>query len=298
MSAHPLVEAFYSRIWNSGDEQIDTLLTEDFSFRGSLGAETRGRAAFLEYVRSVRGSLADYRCEILTCVVELPRAFARMRFSGVHFAQFRGFAPTGRRVHWEGAALFTFRENAICDLWVLGDLVGLDEQLRAQWMDEQRDQPRLVLSRFAFLVGRWRCEARVKRTDGEWQALHATWVGRYILDGRAIADEYRMTGPDGETIVLGVNLRAYDPVRKVWNMKWLNALAGTWIDLGPEELGGVKFQDDSIVYVFREPVADHAFTRATYTNVSADRFTWRGEKSDDGRVWSEFMVAEAYRVEP
>jgi len=78
-------------------------------------------------------------------------------------------------------------------------------------------------------------------------------------------------------------------------MKWLNAMTGTWADLGPEELGGVRFDGKSIIYVFKEPVAEHAYTRATYTNISGTHFTWRGEKSDDGRAWSEFMVVEAYR---
>jgi len=130
MSTHPLVEQFYSRIWNSGDENVNSLLADDFCFRGSLGTAAHGHSEFLNYVRSVRGSLANYNCEILDCVTELPRSFARMRFSGIHVALFRGFAPTGRPVHWNGAALFTFRNNAICDLWVLGDLVGLDEVLR------------------------------------------------------------------------------------------------------------------------------------------------------------------------
>jgi hypothetical protein len=96
--------------------------------------------------------------------------------------------------------------------------------------------------------------------------------------------------------VLGMNLRAYDPARQIWNIKWLNALAGTWVDLGSEELGGVRFDGESISYAFKEPVADHAFTRATYTNISQTHFTWRGEKSDDGKAWSEFMVVEAYRI--
>jgi predicted ester cyclase len=130
MSVHPLVESFYSRIWNSGDERVEALLTEDISFRGSLGNAMRGRPAFLEYVRSVRGSLASYHCEIVTCVTEPPRAFARMRFSGLHVAPFRGFAPTGKPVRWEGAALFTFRDGAISEVWVLGDLAGLDQMLR------------------------------------------------------------------------------------------------------------------------------------------------------------------------
>jgi hypothetical protein len=149
-----------------------------------------------------------------------------------------------------------------------------------------------ALSRFAFLIGRRRCEASVRSSNGEWQTLQATWLGRFILDGYAIADEYRMTDSSGDLIVLGMNLRTYDATRQTWNIKWLNALAGTWVDLGPEELGGVTFDGQSIIYAFKEPVAAHAYTRATYTNISKKHFTWRGEKSDDGKTWSEFMVVE------
>jgi hypothetical protein len=102
------------------------------------------------------------------------------------------------------------------------------------------------LAQFAFLVGKWRCVARVKSAD-EWQMFAGTWIGRFILDGYVIEDEYRMTAPAGALIVLGINLRAYDAVKKTWNIKWLDALAGTWTDLGPEELGGVAFDGRSIV---------------------------------------------------
>jgi hypothetical protein len=153
-----------------------------------------------------------------------------------------------------------------------------------------------ALSRFAFLIGRWRCEAKVKSDRGEWQTFPAAWVGRFILDGHVIADEYRMTSPAGDLIVLGMNFRVYDAARQAWNIEWLDALAGTWLDLGAEEFGGIRFGDRSIVYSFREPVAAHAFTRATYTNISETHFTWRGERSEDGKAWSEFMIVEADRI--
>ena len=151
------------------------------------------------------------------------------------------------------------------------------------------------LERFAFLIGRWRCDARVRSDEGEWQSFTADWVGRFILDGYAVADEYRMTRPSGELIVLGVNLRTYDAASGTWNLRWLNALAGTWTDLASPELGGVRFDGRSVVYAFKEPVGDHAYTRATYTNISGDSFTWKGEKSDDGKAWTDFMVVEALR---
>jgi hypothetical protein len=144
------------------------------------------------------------------------------------------------------------------------------------------------LSRFSFLIGNWRFEAKVRVADGQWHSFKGTWLGRYILDGYAIADEYRMTDLSGKLIVLGLNLRAYDASKQIWNIKWLNALTGTWMNLAPSELGGVKFNGQSITYAFKElaPVdAAHAYTRATYTSISNTHFTWRGEKSDDGNAW-------------
>jgi steroid delta-isomerase-like uncharacterized protein len=131
MSIPRLVSAFYERIWNPGDlAAAEELLSEDFLFRGSLGSERRGTAEFCDYVRSVRNALSNYRCEILECVAENNSAFAKMRFSGVHTAEFRGYSPTELPIHWLGAALFRFEENAIAELWVLGDLAGLDALLQ------------------------------------------------------------------------------------------------------------------------------------------------------------------------
>jgi steroid delta-isomerase-like uncharacterized protein len=131
MSTPHLVEAFYARIWNKGDlAAVSELVTEEFCFRGSLGPEMCGRGAFVEYARSVRSALAEYHCEILDCLTEENKAFAKMRFSGVHVAPFRGYQPTQKRVHWLGAALFHFDSGFISELWVLGDLAGLDAVLQ------------------------------------------------------------------------------------------------------------------------------------------------------------------------
>jgi hypothetical protein len=153
------------------------------------------------------------------------------------------------------------------------------------------------LSKFAFLIGRFQCRAKVRLDSGDWQPFDATWEGRWILDGWAIADEYRMTDSSGKLIVLGMNFRTFDSARKRWNLKWLDALSGGWVDLGPEKLGGVQIEGNSVRYVFEEPMAAHPYTRATYTRVSDTHFTWRGERSDDLETWSEFMVLDAHRAD-
>ena len=154
------------------------------------------------------------------------------------------------------------------------------------------------LSQFAFLIGNWNFEAKVKTADGQWTRFKGTWRGRYILDGYAISDEYRMTDLSGKLVVLGLNLRTYDASKQTWNIKWLNALTGTWMNLAPSELGGVRSDGQSMIYAFKEmaPVdSTQAYTRATYTKVSETHFTWRGDKSPDGNAWSEFMVVECHR---
>jgi hypothetical protein len=153
------------------------------------------------------------------------------------------------------------------------------------------------LSQFAFLIGNWTFEAKVKM-EAQSRPFKGTWRGRYILDGYAISDEYRMTDLSGKLIVLGLNLRSYDVSKQSWNIKWLNALTGTWMDLAPSELGGVTSDGHSMIYAFKEMApldTAHAYTRVTYTRVSEMHFTWRGEKSADGIAWSEFMVVECHR---
>jgi hypothetical protein len=166
-----------------------------------------------------------------------------------------------------------------------------------QRLDQPNPNAPAELSRFAFLIGQWRFDARFKSANAEWQAFHGTWLGYYILDGYAIADEYRMLGSSGEPIVLGMNFRVYDSARQLWNIKWLNALDGTWTDLTSEQFGGARFDGQSVTYAFKaERGAQWPFTRATYTNISKSHFTWRGEKSDDAKTWTEFMVVECNRT--
>jgi hypothetical protein len=60
-------------------------------------------------------------------------------------------------------------------------------------------------------------------------------------------------------------------------------------------LSGVQFDGASVSYRFKEPMVGYTLTRATYTNISERHFTWKGEGSDDGSTWTEFMVVECER---
>ncbi|MFS1522494.1 ester cyclase [Microbulbifer sp. 2304DJ12-6] len=125
------VRRFYEEIWNMNNKAIiSSVLLESFTFRGSLGQETQGYRGFLEYVDSVHNALGDYRCTINEIVSEGKQVFAKVTFCGIHRGELMGFFPTQHIVSWVGCALFTFQGNRISDAWILGDLQGLETQLR------------------------------------------------------------------------------------------------------------------------------------------------------------------------
>jgi len=127
-----LVRLFYDEMWNKADKsRIPEIFHPDFSFRGSLGPVLVGHEQFGGYVDDVVRALPDFHCEILEMTEEAERVVARMRFSGTHRDSLLGFPASGLRVAWAGSAHFRFRDGLVEDLWVLGDVHGLLQQLEA-----------------------------------------------------------------------------------------------------------------------------------------------------------------------
>lgn len=127
-----LVERFYHEVWNRADEGVAReILGPHFQFRASLGPRTTGPEGFIAYMRSIHAALDEYTCVIEDIIENGPQAAARMRFGGIHRGVLFGIPATGNAVMWSGAAFFTSDGRQIVDLWVLGDVDGLKQQLGA-----------------------------------------------------------------------------------------------------------------------------------------------------------------------
>jgi len=125
-----LVRRFYHDLWNRWDDEgVEELLHEDFTFRGSLGTETRGRDEWRSYRDAVRAGSSDFHNEILDLVADGDRAAAKLRYTGSHTGPLAGLPATGRRFSYAGAAFFTGDARQLTSAWVLGDLTALREQL-------------------------------------------------------------------------------------------------------------------------------------------------------------------------
>jgi predicted ester cyclase len=125
------VRVFYKEMWDHADKTlIPAIFHPGFTFRGSLGPRLVGYDEFAGYVDWVTGALGQYTTDILMLIEEGNRVSGRMRFHGIHRKEMFGVPPSGRHVWWTGMPIFTFEGAKVRDLYVLGDIHGLIEQLK------------------------------------------------------------------------------------------------------------------------------------------------------------------------
>ncbi len=125
-----LIGRFYNDMWNRFDKSVFVdILHPEIQFQGSLGQTKVGFAEFGDYVDYIQAFASDFHNEVLSTITEGDSTFARLSYTGTHQGEVFGLAPTGKRFEYAGAAVFTFSEGLIRDVWVLGDIHGLTQQL-------------------------------------------------------------------------------------------------------------------------------------------------------------------------
>ena len=143
------------------------------------------------------------------------------------------------------------------------------------------------LRAFSFLVGKWEGKGKTRLENGTFAEYPVTWIGRYILNGTAIADEVRAPAPDGSPW-LGISLRQYDRASKTWIIEFLN-VTGSFIrkQVNPVS-GSVAVTGQDVVVASESPGMK---IREHYLVPDHTHFTYRLDVSrDGGKVWSEGQI--------
>jgi Protein of unknown function (DUF1579) len=139
------------------------------------------------------------------------------------------------------------------------------------------------LEAFSFLIGKWEGVGKTKLADGKSAEFAVSWIGRYILDGTVIADEFHSQAPDGSPY-LGISLRQYDASKKAWVVEYLN-VSNSFLRRQVSATSGSVRADGKTVVVISE--APDTWSRETYRVESHDRFTYSIDLStDSGRSWN------------
>lgn len=128
------VQTLVRRFWNEAIGRWDQaaareLVTDDFSWRGSLGTTSSGLDGLLQYALAARAALPDLSVTLDESAATEDQLWARLTFRGTHQGLLLGVPATGRRVAYVGMAVHDVRDAQLTRVWVVGDTLDLQRQL-------------------------------------------------------------------------------------------------------------------------------------------------------------------------
>ncbi len=119
-------------VWNEGDAALaGEIFAEDVVVHDiPLGATYEGLDAFTDWMSGTREAFPDLHVETLDTVVGETKLVTRWVVDGTHEGTLStGVEPTGQRVEWEGATVYTLDDGVVTEAWWYYDLLGIFEQL-------------------------------------------------------------------------------------------------------------------------------------------------------------------------
>ena len=137
-------------------------------------------------------------------------------------------------------------------------------------------------------MGKWQGSGKTRLADGSYaQFSGVTWIGRYILNGMAIADEFHASTPDGKAY-LGISFRQFDTQHHSWIIEYLNVTNSFLRRQVNPSSGSVSAAAGTVVVVSADGQMKF---RESYQLTDKDHYTYRADTSrDDGRNWDPTSI--------
>jgi steroid delta-isomerase-like uncharacterized protein len=130
MTGTDLVHRFYAAVTAQRDDDLKTLLAEDFHVHNSRqNDDARGPAAVLGTISELRAGLDDLRFEVDDAVEQGDRVAARWTMHGVHNRALFDRPATGRQITQTGMVFYRTADGRLAELWPLVDVYGLVKQI-------------------------------------------------------------------------------------------------------------------------------------------------------------------------
>ncbi len=142
------------------------------------------------------------------------------------------------------------------------------------------------LLEFGFLVGPWNCEIEWPQADGSRGKGVGTWIGRWMMDGWAIRDDFRDGFYEG---FRATTFRSWDARERAWRGFWLDGRSGAWSRPLVEESTqrGLRLRT-SMSTANADGQSIEVEMRYHFHEIAERNFSWRQDTSVDGGVtWKE-----------
>jgi hypothetical protein len=172
-----------------------------------------------------------------------------------------------------------------------GEVAAVSDPTKTAYGDLNPRAP-AELRAFSFLIGKWDGTARAKLQDGYSPWFPITWIGRYVLDGTAIADELHSVNPDGSP-ALGITFRQYDAARKAWIIEFLNVTGSFLRKQVRAGVGAVVLDGRNVTVASESP---GMMIRENYLVPDDNNMAYRLDTSTDGgKTWTEAKFEMKFR---
>ena len=125
-----LVKLYYDELWNKQNKDyIDILFDDNITFFGSLGIAVSGKEEFRKYMDTILTGVPNLFHSVLTIIEEGDNIAVKALYVGKHTGKLFDYEASNNKIAYNGASFFKFRDGKIVDIWVLGDLKNLIQQL-------------------------------------------------------------------------------------------------------------------------------------------------------------------------
>jgi predicted ester cyclase len=117
---------------HTGDlDVIDKTVSEAIVTHGFPGGSPAGREQYKQWFRTFGASFSHMAYERLATVADAAHVAVHWRVSVDHSGTFAGTPSTGKRVTFDGIALYRMEHGLIAETWLFGDEKSLLAQLSA-----------------------------------------------------------------------------------------------------------------------------------------------------------------------
>jgi steroid delta-isomerase-like uncharacterized protein len=118
--------------WHAGDvAAVDAFVTPDYVRHDPNVPEVRGREAEKQLMTMYLTAFPDLRFAVEDMVAEGDKVVTRLTARGTHRGELLGVPPTDRAIAITAVEIYRFDGGRIAEQWVIGDVLGLLQQLGA-----------------------------------------------------------------------------------------------------------------------------------------------------------------------
>ena len=118
-----LIRAHYEATVNRVDQAaIDKQVADDF-FDHAAGTRL-GPEGVKQHIQALKSALPDLHVTIEDLIAEGDRVAVRARWRGTHSAEFRGVAPSRKRIEFTGMVFWRIADGKIRERWASVDILG------------------------------------------------------------------------------------------------------------------------------------------------------------------------------